>query len=563
MSKLGFVILAHENLDRVAQTIKHLRKFRCPVAVHVDAKIPHLEYEKLANRFKKDKKVTFIERGNCEWGRYSLVEAMLRGCEDMLALQKNLGHIYLISGSCIPLQPIDKLIGFLGRNKATDFIESVKVERDAWGSGGLLEERFRYFFPFSWRRQRKIFDLSIKVQNLLGINRHIPIGIDPYVGSQWWCLTRRTVEKILNDPGRAQCERYFRMSWIPDESFFQTMARRHSERIESRSLTFAKFDRQGKPFTFYDDHAELLKFTDCFFARKIWPKANGLYETYLGDSPPRPSGSRQKTIDLIAYLDEAIEQRRHGGAGRFNMGRFPTGREARKQITAAPYQVFVGLDLLFADFNAWLETHSETVAHGRIFRRRAVEFREDQEFLAGNLPNYPRIRNRNPRSFLSNFIWAAEGKKTGFHFGLDDSHRARKIILGDKNSTIFFIRNGWLLAYLAARETGEDTISNARRLKRLEDDFLAENKLLSSESEIRVFDLHEVIANPGDLLRDVLAWQNPSTNPRAMSLPSIRDIEGIAEIARFLRNQGIDVDFTLVDPDKKQKAGKPGLKVVK
>ena len=59
--------------------------------------------------------------------------------------------------------------------------------------------------------------------------------------------------------------------------------RLHAARVESRSLTLSKFDFQGKPHIFYDDHLQLLRRSDCFVARKIWPRANLLYNTFLTD----------------------------------------------------------------------------------------------------------------------------------------------------------------------------------------------------------------------------------------------------------------------------------------
>ena len=95
------------------------------------------------------------------------------------------------------------------------------------------------------------------------------------MGSQWWCLTRQTLSAIFAGPaGVSVHDRYFRHVWIPDESYFQTLARLYSTHIESRSLTLSKFDFQGKPHIFYDDHLQLLRRSDCFVARKIWPHAD-------------------------------------------------------------------------------------------------------------------------------------------------------------------------------------------------------------------------------------------------------------------------------------------------
>ena len=92
------------------------------------------------------------------------------------------------------------------------------------------------------------------------------------MGSQWWCLTRATLRKILNDPNRKRYDRYFAKTWIPDESYFQTLARVHSERIEARSLTMSRFDADGKPFILYSDMLPEIEKTNFFLARKAWAK---------------------------------------------------------------------------------------------------------------------------------------------------------------------------------------------------------------------------------------------------------------------------------------------------
>ena len=173
---------------------------------------------------------------------------------------------------------------FLATRPDTDFIESVTTEHVGWTVGGLNEERFTLSFPFAWKSQRRAFDLWVHIQRRLRLRRRVPEGIAPHLGSQWWCLTRGTLERIMSDPDGERYIRYFRHVWIPDESYFQTVVRRHSRGLESRSLTLAKFDFQGKPHVFYDDHLDLLRQSDRFMARKIWPRADALYRHFLSDA---------------------------------------------------------------------------------------------------------------------------------------------------------------------------------------------------------------------------------------------------------------------------------------
>jgi hypothetical protein len=69
--------------------------------------------------------------------------------------------------------------------------------------------------------------------------------------------------------------RFFRTTWIPDETFFQTLVRHlvPEAEIECRTLTFLMFSDYGMPVTFYNDHFDLLLTQDFLFARKISPGA--------------------------------------------------------------------------------------------------------------------------------------------------------------------------------------------------------------------------------------------------------------------------------------------------
>ena len=63
----------------------------------------------------------------------------------------------------------------------------------------------------------------------------------------------------------------FKITWIPDETFFQTLVGHltPSKEIRTRTLTFVVFSDYGMPATFYNDHYEFLVGQDSLFAHKI------------------------------------------------------------------------------------------------------------------------------------------------------------------------------------------------------------------------------------------------------------------------------------------------------
>ena len=116
-------------------------------------------------------------------------------------------------------------------------------------------------------------------QKRFGLKREIPADIQVQIGSQWWCLRRQTIEKILDfTKQRRYVVRFFRTTWIPDETFFQTLVRHMApeKEIHARTLTFLMFTDYGMPVTFYSDHYDLLLSQDYLFARKISADAKDL-----------------------------------------------------------------------------------------------------------------------------------------------------------------------------------------------------------------------------------------------------------------------------------------------
>ena len=346
---VGFVMLCHTALDRAAQVARHWAERGCPVVIHVDRRVKRRAYDGLMRALGDLANVRFSGRHACEWGTWGIVAATQEAATIMLRDFPQARHVYLASGSCLPLRPVEELVSYLAARPRTDFIESVTTEDVGWTIGGLDLERFTLRFPFSWRKQRRLFDGYVKLQRRVRYRRRIPAGIVPHLGSQWWCLTRKTLSTILEDPERAAIDRYFRRVWIPDESYFQTMVRQVSSEVESRSLTLSKFDFQGKPHIFYDDHLQLLRRSDCFVARKIWPHAERLYKTFLSDDAGGQTSAEPNPGKIDRLFAKAVERRTKGRPGLYMQSRHPNEHWENGR-TAAPYSVFEGFNEVFEGF---------------------------------------------------------------------------------------------------------------------------------------------------------------------------------------------------------------------
>ncbi len=547
--KLGFIILAHENLERVSQLTRHLAEQGCPSCVHIDADLPTQEFKNFTETLSDLDCVTFSKQTSCEWGCFSIVQATLDASEHFLNRFPEVTNVFLISGSCLPIRPIRQLQKFLERKEKTDFIESVSVRNNLWVKGGLSEERFTLFFPFSWRRQRKLFDSIVKLQRWLKIRRAIPKGIVPHIGSQWWCLTTRTLQSILDDPHRQYFDNYFGWSWIPDESYFQTLTRRHSEKIESRSLTFSKFDYQGKPFNFYDDHLPMLPLSDCFMTRKVWSGAEGLYRTLL--DPARASQpmtkARPKQFDQVFEAADVV--RCEGGEGRFHQGRFPYDSSDRAGVSPNQYTVFVGFRSLYAKFPRWVENNTDAFSFGSVFARGHVGGRKLKAQYPGNLPASTSVRNRNPKGYLSNLLWLQRVKHQCLLYDFRDNSKILETLAHDPNATIVLIRNSWLLRLLDRKTSFSNTLENAKRYHLLEQSFLKEFIGPNVCSDLQILDLEAAIQTPAMALRQAIEHIPGSGKSPLSEMPVMGSVGGLDTLVRKLRNHGLDIGY---EPDRRK-----------
>lgn len=281
MAQIAFILLCHKDAKAVIAQANRLVAGGAYVSIHFDARASAAEFQQIESAFAGHNGVTFAtKRVSCGWGQWSLVQATLHACEAALAAFPDASHLYMLSGDCAPIKSAAYADQMLGPGDR-DFIESFDFFTSDWIRTGLRGERLVYRHFLNERRYKQLFYLSLHLQQRLGLERKIPADLQVMVGSQWWCLRRRTVEAILAFlKERPDVRRFFRTTWIPDETFFQTMVRHlvPSLEIENRSLTFKLFSDYGLPVSFCNDHHDLLLTQDFLFARKISPEATLLKE---------------------------------------------------------------------------------------------------------------------------------------------------------------------------------------------------------------------------------------------------------------------------------------------
>lgn len=535
---VGIVMLVHTALGRAEQVARHWSAAGCPVVIHVDKAVPRKTYDAFVKALSDLRSIKFSKRYRCEWGTWGIIAASQAASELMLASQPDVRHVYLASGSCLPLRPVEELIDYLATRPKTDFIESATTSDVPWTVGGLDAERFTLRFPVSWKKNRFFFDRFVDFQRRFGLKRKMPNGIVPHMGSQWWCLSRRTLSAILQDPERPTYDSFFKHVWIPDESYFQTLARQYSENIESRSLTLSKFDFQGKPHIFYDDHLQLLRRSDCFVARKIWPHADRLYQAFLTDA----AGAMKKTEPNPGKIDrifsKAVERRTRGRSGLYMQSRFPN-EDWENGVTAAPYSMFQGFSELFENFEPWLAKATGARVHGHLFAPDAVHYADNMSAMNGALSNNAVLRDYNTKAFLTNLIWNTRGERQCFQFGPADNQEINWRIAKDPNAQVSVITGAWAVPLFRSNLDFADIRATAAQLQKNEADHMDILRSPYTKARVRIWTMAEFIEAPMEPLQGILDEIGRTKLRRLSEAPKMVDLSGFGQFLQNLKNQGM------------------------
>ena len=146
-----------------------------------------------------------------------MVQATLNTSQSALTAFPNATHFHLISdtGNCIQ-----------SNLSVLPMIFSLFRMWIILKAQGQRENRLIYWHYFNQHTQTRRFEMALALQKQFGLSRAIPSELEMQIGSQWWCLRFQSLERILKFLcKRWDIKRFFKTTWIPDETLFKTLAR--------------------------------------------------------------------------------------------------------------------------------------------------------------------------------------------------------------------------------------------------------------------------------------------------------------------------------------------------
>ena len=270
MAQIAYILLCHKDPTGIIRQARRLIAGGDKVSIHYDARAPREDFDRVMEALEGTDGVAFAaRRERCGWGEWSLVAATLSALRAAVSSFPDATHFYMLSGDCMPIKPAAHVHAYLDREDV-DYIETNDFFESDWIRTGPKEERLIYRHYVNERGRKRLFYASMELQKRLGLKRSIPKDLRIMIGSQWWCLRRATVKAVLEFVRqRPDVVKFFKTTWIPDETFFQTLVPHlvPSVQLRSRTLTFLMFSDYGMPVTFYNDQYDLLIGQDYLFAR--------------------------------------------------------------------------------------------------------------------------------------------------------------------------------------------------------------------------------------------------------------------------------------------------------
>jgi len=234
VSRVAFLILAHEQPSLLARLLRHLAGPESPCFVHVDAKVARAPFDEAITGLSHVDVLS--DRATVRWAGFGMVDATLR----LLTTARAAGpfdRYCLLSGSDLALRSRAatlehllatdrewmrircRLLGAVPRR------EDRRIQQRHWMDVRLLNSRERPT-GVADRAARAILRRAVTTMNRLLPPRDYVSGLVPYKGSQWWCLTDGCAAHVLSFvASRPDVVAFHRTVFAPDEIFFHSIVK--------------------------------------------------------------------------------------------------------------------------------------------------------------------------------------------------------------------------------------------------------------------------------------------------------------------------------------------------
>jgi hypothetical protein len=464
--RIAFLLLAHQHPHIVKRLIDNVTAAGHAVAIHYDKNAPSSDYEFLRQAFADHPSVRFARRLRVGWGEWSIVAAALNCIDEIEAAGWNPDYVYHVSGADYPIRPASELADFLARNLGKQFIEAVPADAVRWVIGGPQEERYQYRFYFNWRRHRRLGEFLLRWQKRLRLKRRFVLGLEPYIGSQWWALTWPAIQKIMKIGRRPDVIKFFRSTLIPDELYFQTLAYNiiPKSQIVSRPLTLYHFTDYMVPVVFCADKIDYLLRQPFFMARKLSPHRSTLFDAldqvWRGERAVKPFADDQMAVVGNEYETTRLRNR-EGAPGLPVVGKPVDDWAGGLEQLTIPFFAVLGASVAELKLAyALLSRHEDLICHGQLLHPNAIELHSRASSVAGFPAGDLALRKLSATHFLTDLIRGSGARQPGFLLRFGHGWHVPEVLFSVPAAKIVVIHGDPLVGFVESMAASEPLIDD-------------------------------------------------------------------------------------------------------
>jgi len=263
---IAYLILVHRYLGQFKRLFRAMYHPANYYLVHVDKRSGVGLQTEIQDFLSSFANASLLKSQSILWGGYSMVDAELRGIEELLKISSEWEFFINLSAQDFPLKSQMHIQDFLSRNIGKDFI---KVANQRKIRPDTLSRIENYCIEFS----KRILRTPIKRPYLRGVT--------PYIGNQWMILSRKLCEYICYTPEVKRFKRFYRHTFIPDEGFFQTVIMNTNYKgtivnDDKRTIDWVPLGTiKLRPRDFTSKDADFLMASQDLFARKFDETVDG------------------------------------------------------------------------------------------------------------------------------------------------------------------------------------------------------------------------------------------------------------------------------------------------
>jgi len=262
--RIAHLLLTHTYNAQLERLVRALAHTDADIYIHVDLKTPIGPFEQMQHITQ----VYFVQRRvKVYWGAFSIVQATLNGFAEIIATGRGYGYINLLSGQDYPLKPAETIHEFFSQNPGKAFMEYYMVN-EVWTEAITRVTQYHltnYNFAGKYAVQ--------KWMNKLLPARKMPYKLIAVGRSQWFSIAPELAQYILDYiKTHNRIVRFFKLSWAPDELFFQTILYNspHRDKMVNDNLRYIDWSEgKASPKTLSTEDLPRLIESGKLYARKL------------------------------------------------------------------------------------------------------------------------------------------------------------------------------------------------------------------------------------------------------------------------------------------------------